>query len=41
LANFWNSSYFEVAKGMKGRYPKHRWPDKPLEEKAGRSIKRK
>ncbi|WP_304438908.1 ATP-dependent helicase C-terminal domain-containing protein, partial [Oleiphilus sp. HI0086] len=41
LANFWNSSYFEVAKDMKGRYPKHRWPDKPLEEKAGRSIKRK
>ena len=41
LANFWNSSYFEVAKDMKGKYPKHRWPDKPLEEKAGRSIKRK
>ena len=41
LANFWQSSYFEVAKEMKGRYPKHRWPDKPLEEKAGRSIKSK
>jgi ATP-dependent helicase HrpB len=41
LANFWNSSYFEFAKDMKGKYPKHRWPDKPLEEKAGRSIKRK
>ena len=41
LASFWNSSYFEVAKEMKGRYPKHRWPDKPLEEKAGRSMKNK
>ncbi|MDG4811790.1 ATP-dependent helicase HrpB [Hydrogenovibrio sp. 3SP14C1] len=39
LANFWQTSYFEVKKEMKGRYPKHRWPDKPLEEKAGRSIK--
>ena len=39
LANFWQTSYFEVMKEMKGRYPKHRWPDNPLEEKAGRSIK--
>ncbi len=41
LANFWQTSYFEVAKDMKGRYPKHRWPDKPLEEKPGRSVKSK
>jgi len=41
LGNFWISSYFEVAKDMKGRYPKHRWPDEPLLEKPGRSIKRK
>ena len=39
LAYFWQNSYFEVIKEMKGRYPRHRWPDKPLEEKAGRSIK--
>ncbi len=39
LANFWQSSYFEVAKDMRGKYPKHRWPDQPLLEKAGRSIK--
>lgn len=41
LANFWQSSYFEVAKEMRGRYPKHRWPEEPLKEKAGASIKRK
>jgi ATP-dependent helicase HrpB len=41
LANFWQTSYFEVAKEMRGRYPRHRWPDKPLLEKAGKSIKNK
>jgi len=40
LANFWLSSYFDVAKDMRGKYPKHRWPEKPLQETAGRSIKR-
>lgn len=38
LANFWNTSYIEVAKEMRGKYRRHRWPEKPLEEKAGRSI---
>lgn len=38
LANFWQNSYFEIAKEMRGKYPKHRWPEKPLEEKAGRSL---
>ena len=40
LPHFWNNSYFEVIKDMKGRYPKHRWPDKPLLEKAGKSYKK-
>ncbi len=40
LGNFWKTSYFDVAKDMKGRYPKHRWPDKPLLEKPGKSYRR-
>jgi len=39
LGNFWLTSYFDVAKEMRGRYPKHRWPEEPLNEKAGRSFK--
>lgn len=30
LANFWRSTYVEVKKDLKGRYPKHYWPDDPL-----------
>jgi ATP-dependent helicase HrpB len=30
LASFWRNAYFEVKKDLKGRYPKHYWPDDPL-----------
>jgi len=30
LAGFWKLSYQEVKKQMKGRYPKHHWPEDPL-----------
>lgn len=29
LARFWQGSYKDVQKDMKGRYPKHYWPDDP------------
>lgn len=31
LASFWRGTYFEVKKDLKGRYPKHYWPDDPLQ----------
>ena len=36
LASFWRTTYFEVRKDLKGRYPKHRWPDDPLQASASR-----
>ena len=30
LAGFWERTYPEVKKELKGRYPKHYWPDNPL-----------
>lgn len=30
LANFWRTTYSDVKKDLKGRYPKHFWPDDPL-----------
>ncbi|MGE0187776.1 MAG: ATP-dependent helicase HrpB [Steroidobacteraceae bacterium] len=31
LASFWSNGYHDVKKDLKGRYPKHYWPDDPLQ----------
>jgi ATP-dependent helicase HrpB len=41
LAGFWRSSYIEVRKDMRGRYPKHHWPDNPLEALPTRGARRR
>lgn len=41
LAGFWESSYQDIKKEMKGRYPKHPWPDDPYEAVATRLTKKK
>ena len=39
LANFWRETYFEIKKDLKGRYPKHYWPDDPTEAIATRGVR--
>jgi len=41
LRSFWSGTYFEVRKELRRRYPKHAWPDNPLEAEAVRGVKRK
>lgn len=40
LAGFWQGTYKEVQKEMKGRYPKHVWPDDPANHVATTKTKR-
>ena len=39
LAGFWRSSYFEVRKDLRGRYPRHPWPEDPLTAQPTRRAK--
>ncbi|MET0290846.1 MAG: ATP-dependent helicase HrpB [Steroidobacteraceae bacterium] len=40
LGGFWRGSYAEVRKDMRGRYPKHYWPENPLEAEPRRGVRR-
>jgi ATP-dependent helicase HrpB len=39
LAGFWRGSYAEVRKDMRGRYPRHYWPENPLEAEPVRGLR--
>lgn len=41
LRSFWQTAYFEVRKELKRRYPKHAWPENPLQAQAVRGALRK
>jgi ATP-dependent helicase HrpB len=41
LASFWRTGYFDVRKDLRGRYPKHHWPDDPHTATAVRGAPRR
>jgi len=41
LASFWKTGYFDVRKDLRGRYPKHHWPEDPLTASPARGAKRR
>ena len=41
LAGFWQNSYHDVKKTLKGRYPKHYWPDDPVSAQATNRTKQR
>ena len=40
LRSFWSGTYFEVRKELRRRYPKHSWPDNPLEADPVRGVRK-
>lgn len=41
LVGFWSGSYKEIQKEMKGRYPRHFWPDDPANAPATATTKKR
>lgn len=40
LRSFWENTYFDIRKELRRRYPKHYWPENPLEAEAVKGVKR-
>lgn len=40
IKSFWDNSYEEVAKDLRGKYPKHYWPQNPYEAVATKKTKK-
>ncbi len=40
LHSFWHNAYPEVRKDMRGRYPKHPWPENPLTAPPQQGLKK-
>ena len=41
LASFWSAGYFDVRKDLRGRYPKHAWPDDPTTAEPTARVRRR
>ena len=41
LAGFWRTTYFDVRKDLRGRYPRHHWPENPLDAEPTRRVKQR
>ena len=41
LASFWRGGYAQVRRELKGRYPRHDWPEDPLTAQASRGVRRR
>jgi ATP-dependent helicase HrpB len=41
LAGFWRGAYADVRKELRGRYPRHPWPEDPLTAPPARGVKRR
>ena len=41
LGSFWRGAYRDVRKDLRGRYPKHYWPEDPLQAEPVRGARRK
>ena len=41
LASFWRGAYADVRKDLRGRYPKHYWPEDPVQAEPTRGVRRR